>query len=512
LIRRALSGMIVTLMLISVALAFGILPSVAPEDDYAIYIRADGSISPPTAPIQRIGDVYTFTEDIEFLSIVVERNNTIVDGNDHTLYGIAPDRGLYLHRTSNVTVRKWEIEGHLFGIFLNDSSNNKIHSNRIHSGVGIYLLRSNNNSIYGNTVTRNSFGIGLSGSSKNVISGNNITNNSVGIVRYWPSNNNNISGNTITDNGDGISLLGSSMEFAGNEVISGNNVTHNGYGINLIASSNNSISGNNIASNLHGIRLGFESSNNRIHGNNIAENGVGWYSLKGEGINLVYNSSGNSIYHNNLINNLRQVTDDSWDETYLLPSTNTWDKGFPSGGNYWSDYTSRHPSAQELDASGIWDTPYLIDENNQDNYPLMEPWTPAQPSIVAHFDIDADVLKLKSRGKWVNAYIQLPEGYDPADIDSSTIMLNGTIPPILNLKYGFVKNPSEYLRDCNNDGILERIVRFDRATLESWICQNVGMQSEISLTVTGKLKDGTQFSGAHTINILWQAHKSPSKR
>ena len=29
-----------------------------------VYIRADGSIDPPTAPIQRNGDVYTLTDNI----------------------------------------------------------------------------------------------------------------------------------------------------------------------------------------------------------------------------------------------------------------------------------------------------------------------------------------------------------------------------------------------------------------------------------------------------------------
>ena len=34
-----------------------------------------------------------------------------------------------------------------------------------------------------------------------------------------------------------------------------------------------------------------------------------------------------------------------------------------------------------MDGSGLWDTPYVIDENNQDNYPLMEPWTPLPGTI-----------------------------------------------------------------------------------------------------------------------------------
>jgi nitrous oxidase accessory protein NosD len=43
-----------------------------------------------------------------------------------------------------------------------------------------------------------------------------------------------------------------------------------------------------------------------------------------------------------------------------------WDNG--SEGNYWDNYTGL-----DENEDGIGDTPYIIDENNQDNFPLMEP-------------------------------------------------------------------------------------------------------------------------------------------
>lgn len=50
-----------------------------------IYIRADGSVE-GTDKIQRDGDIYSFTDNIND-SIIVERNNIMIDGNGYTLQG-----------------------------------------------------------------------------------------------------------------------------------------------------------------------------------------------------------------------------------------------------------------------------------------------------------------------------------------------------------------------------------------------------------------------------------------
>ena len=56
-----------------------------------------------------------------------------------------------------------------------------------------------------------------------------------------------------------------------------------------------------------------------------------------------------------------------------------WDDGYPSGGNYWSDHECvdeySGPSQDIPGSDDICDTPYIIDENNRDHYPLMRPWT-----------------------------------------------------------------------------------------------------------------------------------------
>ncbi|MBA7691642.1 hypothetical protein ES703_100193 [subsurface metagenome] len=105
------------------------------------------------------------------------------------------------------------------------------------------------------------------------------------------------------------------------------------------------------------------SSNNTLSNNTCENNNYGI---------LLYSSSNNLIYHNNFINNDNQAYDDG---------TNTWDDGYPSGGNYWSDYASEDENRgenQDIPGSdGIGDTPYYIPgDSNRDRYPLMEPWSP----------------------------------------------------------------------------------------------------------------------------------------
>lgn len=131
-----------------------------------------------------------------------------------------------------------------------------------------------------------------------------------------------------------------------------NKITNNVRSIFLYSSSNNSISGNNITANQMGISIQ-ESSYNGISGNNITNNGYGIY--------FSYLTDYNKFYHNNFMNNTLQV------EFHPQSGyTNFCDNEYPSGGNYWSNYTGT-----DADHDGIGDTPYVIDANNTDYYPLM---------------------------------------------------------------------------------------------------------------------------------------------
>jgi len=123
-------------------------------------------------------------------------------------------------------------------------------------------------------------------------------------------------------------------------------------------------------------------------------------------------------------------------------------------------------------------------------------------ALPATIDIDPDTLNLKSQGQWITAYIQLPEGYNPEDIDATTILLNGTLSPVLDPKYDFVTNSSEYLVDHNEDGILERMVKFNRTEVTSWIYNDLGIEYDnVTLTITGEA-DGAPFEGTDTVKVL----------
>jgi len=180
-LRRIASGIIVTLLLTSMlTLTLNIQPV---KGTGTIYIRADGSVDPDTAPISTADNTtYTFTDNI-YDSIVVKRDNIVIDGAGHTIRGTGSGRGIYLSYRSNVTIRNIEIKGFDTGIWLHYSSNNTIPGNNItNNSFGIVLGYSTNNRISENNITVNDWeGIQLYASSNNVIFGNNMRNNWYGV-------------------------------------------------------------------------------------------------------------------------------------------------------------------------------------------------------------------------------------------------------------------------------------------------------------------------------------------
>jgi len=142
-----------------------------------VYIRADGSVDPPTASISSIDNVtYVLTDNINE-PIVVERNNTIIDGAGYTVEGIGGGKGFSLYGVSNVTITNTNIRNFYYGVYLNSTSRNLITENNItgNSYDGIFVSQSSENTISRNNITNNgNDGVKLGDSSSdNIISENN---------------------------------------------------------------------------------------------------------------------------------------------------------------------------------------------------------------------------------------------------------------------------------------------------------------------------------------------------
>jgi parallel beta-helix repeat protein len=149
----------------------------------------------------------------------------------------------------------------------------------------------------------------------------------------------------------------------------GNSLLENSGGIWLKEATDNIVRKNLIKLNsFDGIYL-WSSLNNTLYENNVESNTYGISPYLG---------SDNKIYHNNFVNNEYSVNPDD--------PTDLWDDGYPSGGNYWSDYNGSDLYLGELQtepgSDGIGDTSYVIDGSNTDHYPLMSPWTPPDVAVL----------------------------------------------------------------------------------------------------------------------------------
>ena len=277
--------------------------------------------------------------------------------------------GIYLGESSFNNIASNNVSNNYEGgIMVGESSNDNTITNNIASnngGSGIFLASSSVNTITGNTATSNNeSGIELRDSCSNIISDNTANKNiNHHGIRLDSSSNNTLKNNkAISNKEDGICLDSSS-----NNTLTNNTVSKNGNsGIHLHSyfqySSNNIITNSNASNNNDcGIHL-YEANSNIITDNILNENG--------NGIRL-YNSSRNQIYHNNFINNVEQARDEG--------SDNSWNNSYPSGGNYWRDYTGADnysgPKQDRPGSDGIGDTPYNIsgEADAQDRYPLMHP-------------------------------------------------------------------------------------------------------------------------------------------
>jgi len=449
---------------------------------------------------------------------------------------------LGLVNSENITVKDTNLSGELLFAFTTDSTIENVSISR--SNYGVNLAYSNRNKITQTILTSTMAGIVLMGSSSNAIMSNVISNSGYGVAGWspvgWGSQFNIISDNTISNNEYyGFSLDGYST---------GNMIYHNNIKNNIVQAYDQNPANNNwhhpdllegnYWSDYPGVDDGSGTGKHSIAGDGIGDTNIPWpgpgydyYPFVRElntlvGTNIVFTepSTGTTVKFEEVTSS--GTTNVTTSTTGPPPPTGFRIVVGILGQPIYYDisttaaysgtitvairYDETQVSASE-DKIKLWqfnngpnDITWYVDTTNNiiyGNTTHLSLFIITEPYIIATIDVDPDTLNLRSEGQWITAYIQLPQGYNPADINATTILLNGTISPVLDPKYGFVTNSSEYLVDHNNDGISERMVKFDRATVESFIYNQGIRYDNVALTLTGNLLDGIPFEGTDKIFV-----------
>jgi len=190
-------------------------------------------------------------------------------------------------------------------------------------------------------------------------------------IDVYGSANNTITGNmiTIADKSDaGIAVL---VNSAGN-IIDNNTITGGWVSITISLAGDDTVTNNYLTgqapakisyfADVGSLTL-IQSSGDIVKGNTLINNTLG----------LSLSEADCSVYQNNFINNTQQALTDG-------DSQVVFDNGYPSGGNYWSDYNGTDAFSgtyqNRTGSDGIGDTPYIIGAGGIDHYPLMKPWAP----------------------------------------------------------------------------------------------------------------------------------------
>jgi parallel beta-helix repeat protein len=186
-----------------------------------------------------------------------------------------------------------------------------------------------------------------------------------------------ISGNRVASNQHGIRLVGCSycnvsknyfeliglssaiqLSYSNYNLVKGNYIDNCTEGIQVWESSTNNTVMENTITNCDDVAIRLQyADNNTIIRNEISDSGTG---------TSIYVANNNTITGNNFINNIEQLPSGEW-EWYAK----TW--GYNGSQNiisqnYFSDY-----NGTDLNSDGLGDTPYIINEDNHDNSPLMKP-------------------------------------------------------------------------------------------------------------------------------------------
>jgi parallel beta-helix repeat protein len=185
----------------------------------------------------------------------------------------------------------------------------------------------------------------------------------------FPSSNNTILNNSVTE----CNWMAITMKHSTQSTISGNNLTDNNYGIWVQSSFSNTVSCNIITGCAgYALYIDHYAHHNVFTGNVLKENDiVDMYLAPYSDDNTIAENTINNVLYVNSSPNNTFLNNSIGHVTNYGGYANIWDNGYE--GNYYSEYVMSYPNASEIDASSIWNTPYVIDANNQDNHPRMFP-------------------------------------------------------------------------------------------------------------------------------------------
>jgi hypothetical protein len=123
------------------------------------------------------------------------------------------------------------------------------------------------------------------------------------------------------------------------------------------------------------------------------------------------------------------------------------------------------------------------------------------PTVNAAVMLEPGTLNASSGGNWMFATVELPGGYDPADLVLETVRALGTVPA----------DPAftEYL-DFNGNGVPDRKMRFNRAAVLAAALAALPEGDATEIVITGKIGEQAAFVARQDVAVMRPRLVSPN--